>query len=191
MPFIDKKNNKNETTWWGDVEVTVEYCKKTVKRICSEYGGDPSAVFLAGFSRGAIACNFIGLHDDEIAVLWRGFICHSHYDGLRTWGYPEDDRGAAVRRLRRLHKRPQFISNENSVAHTERYLREFSPEGSFTFQTIPYRNQTDTWVLRDIPERRAVRAWMGEVLGEDGRRVAGRHGTGAEQNSAHRDGVGI
>jgi predicted esterase len=39
----------------GDVEAMAEYCKKTVRRICTEYGGDPANVFIAGFSRGAIA----------------------------------------------------------------------------------------------------------------------------------------
>ena len=100
----------------------------------------------------------------EDARRFCGFVCHSHYDGLRTWGYPEDDRDAAIRRLRRLQSRPQFISGENSVARTERYLRECAPGGNFTFQAIPYRNHTDTWVLRDIPERRSVRAWVKEVL---------------------------
>jgi hypothetical protein len=42
-------------------------------------------VFIAGFSRGAIACNFIGLRDDEIASLWCGFVVHSHYEGVRDW----------------------------------------------------------------------------------------------------------
>ena len=57
MPFVDAKTRRNATTWWGDVEATVAYCKATVERICSEHGGDRSALFLAGFSRGAIACN--------------------------------------------------------------------------------------------------------------------------------------
>jgi hypothetical protein len=48
MPFVDKKNQMNAATWWGDVDATVEYCKKTVNRICTEYGGDSSNVFIAG-----------------------------------------------------------------------------------------------------------------------------------------------
>jgi poly(3-hydroxybutyrate) depolymerase len=96
MPFVDKKNGKNAATWWGDVEATVDYCKQTVRRICSDYGGDSSKVFIAGFSRGSIACNYIGLHDDEIASLWQGFICHSHYDGVRRWGYKGSDKASAL-----------------------------------------------------------------------------------------------
>ena len=38
--------------------------QKTVPWVCENFGGDTEKVFLCGFSRG-IACNFIGLHDDE------------------------------------------------------------------------------------------------------------------------------
>jgi hypothetical protein len=142
------------------VEATVEYCKKTVRRICDEYGGDSSAIFLAGFSRGAIACNYIGLHDDEIASLWRGFICHSHYDGVRNWGYAGSDRKAAAVRLKRLGTRPQWISHESSVDETRNYLKRAHPDGNFTFQAMPFADHTDDWVLRDIPQRTAVRKWF-------------------------------
>lgn len=164
MPFVDKENQTNATTWWGDVEATVEYCKKTVDRVCKDYGGDPSNVFIAGFSRGAIACNFIGLHDDEIASLWRGFICHSHYDGVRGWDYTGSDRESAAKRLQRLGNRPQFISQENSIAATKAYLKSAFPTGRFTFQALPFQNHTDTWVLRDIPERKVLREWFSSNL---------------------------
>jgi hypothetical protein len=160
---------KNQPTWWGDVDATVDYCKHTVRRICKEYGGDPENVFIAGFSRGAIACNYIGLHDDEIAALWRGFICHSHYDGVRQWAYAGSDRQAAAERLGRLGNRPQFISHENNVNATRDYLTEACPTGNFTFLPLPFANHTDTWVLRDIPERKTLRDWFGNVLKDDGK----------------------
>lgn len=164
MPFVDPKTQKNATTWWGDVDATVRYCKETVKRTCAEYGGDSSNVFIAGFSRGAIACNYIGLHDDEIASLWRGFICHSHYDGVRVWDYPESDRNAAAIRLKRLGGRPQFISQEKTVDATNAYLKKALPSGDFTYLAMSFADHTDTWVLRDLPERRAVRDWFKKAL---------------------------
>lgn len=164
MPFVDKNNQTNAATWWGDVDATVDYCKQTVRRICEEYGGDSSNVFLAGFSRGSIACNYIGLHDDVIASLWRGFICHSHYDGVREWSYAASDRKSATERLKRLGNRPQFISQEISVEATKAYLNEVYPTGNFTFQPLPFADHTDTWVLRDIPERKALRKWLNTVL---------------------------
>jgi hypothetical protein len=164
LPYVSPDHTHNQLRWWGDVEATVDYCQAVVSTICREYGGDPSALLLAGFSRGAIACNYIGLHDDEIARLWLGFIAHSHYDGVRAWGYCEDDRRSAKRRLERLQGRPQFISHEGSVEETRRLLQESGANGAFTFQPLPYRNHTDAWVLCDIPERQALREWVRDVL---------------------------
>jgi predicted esterase len=110
---------RNQLTWWGDVEATVWYAQKTVGRVCEEYGGDAGAVILAGFSRGAIACNYIGLHDDEIGRLWRAFIPYSHYDGVIAWQYPGSDRASALVRLRRLKGRPVFVCHEESIEATK------------------------------------------------------------------------
>jgi len=134
--------------------------------ICRAYGGDPGAVYLAGFSRGAIACNYIGLRDEQIAALWRGFICHSHYDGVKTWPYSDCDRLAAAARLARLRARSQFISQEGTVEGTRRYLELAAPSGKFTFIPLPYRNHTDAWVLRPIPARQTLREWIkADLLG--------------------------
>ncbi len=164
MPFVNSGEKRNELIWWGDVRATVDYCKKTVPWVCREYGGDPSAVILMGFSRGAIACNYIGLHDDDIASLWRGFVAHSHYDGVKQWGYAEGDRASAIRRLMRLKGRPVFISHEGAVDDVRRHLLESGVAAPFTFQVLPYRNHCDDWVLRDLPERRVLRDWLKRVL---------------------------
>ena len=79
--FVSADHQRNQLTWWGDEKATVEYAKRNVPRICREYGGDAKKVVLCGFSRGAIAVNYIGLYDDEIAKLWCGFMSHDHYDG--------------------------------------------------------------------------------------------------------------
>ena len=163
-PYVSADRRRNQPTWWGDLEATVGYCTGLVAEVCSTYGGDPAAVFIAGFSRGAIACNYIGLHDDAVAALWRGFICHSHYDGVRAWSYAGSDRAAAAVRLARLRGRPQFISQEGSVAETQAYLTNACPAGRFTFVPLPYRNHTDQWSLRDLPERAALRTWLAEQL---------------------------
>jgi hypothetical protein len=164
LPYVGKDLRSETNTWWGDLGATVSYCKEAVRSICREWGGDSNNVFIAGFSRGAIACNVIGLHDDEIAGLWRGFICHSHYDDGRWSG--TDAKGALVR-IRRLGEKPQFISNEVPVVEKEKieqYLKRIYPDGRFTFVTLPYTNHTETWVLRDIKERKMVRGWLSNML---------------------------
>jgi hypothetical protein len=164
LPYISVDGRQNQRQWWGDVGATVEYCLTVVPEICRTFGGDPSAILLAGFSRGAIACNYVGLHDDRIAGLWLAFIAHSHYDGVRSWGYAGSDRASAAQRLRRLKGRAQFISHEGSVQDMRAYLEQANADGRFTFQALPYRNHADTWVLRDIPERAVLREWVRQVL---------------------------
>jgi hypothetical protein len=164
LPYVSSDHMHDQETWWGDVEATVDYCKKAVPRICKQFGGDADAVILAGFSRGAIACNYIGLHDDEIARLWRAFVVHSHYDGVLRWHYADDDPQSAAKRLARLKGRPQFISQEVSIEATRKYLQVHRDAGAFTFQALPYRNHTCGWVLRDIPERQVLRQWLQHVL---------------------------
>jgi hypothetical protein len=36
--------------------------------------------------------------------------------------------------------------------------------GNFTFVPVPFRNHSDAWVLRDVPERRRLRAWLDAAL---------------------------
>jgi hypothetical protein len=164
MPYVNTQTMRNELTWWGNVDATVAYCIDVVRSTCDQFGGDAANVFIAGFSRGAIACNYIGLHNDQIASLWRGYICHSHYDGVRRWGYDRSDRDSARLRLARLKGRPQFISHENSVEETQDYLNEVCPEGPFTFLALEGIGHTDTWVLRDSAERTALRNWFAQTL---------------------------
>ena len=165
VPFVDSERQTNATTWWGDVDATVQYCIETVDWICARYGGDPDRVVLAGFSRGAIACNYIGLRDDRIASLWCGFICHSHYDGVKRWPHPDSDRSSAARRLARLNGRPQFISHEGSVEATRRYLKTVAPQGDFTFVALAGVPHTDKWVLTDHPARRQLVRWFWKTVG--------------------------
>jgi hypothetical protein len=169
LPFVeaDETGRRNAVKWWGDVAETKRYCLATVRDVCARYGGDERAVVFCGFSRGAIAANFIGLHDDEIARVWRAFICHSHYDGVsERWPYAGADRPSALGRLRRLGDRPQWISQEGSTRATQDWLRASGFEGRWTFFDLPFRNHSADWVLRDIPARREVRAWLAAALAE-------------------------
>ena len=167
LPFIEvlEGRKQNAAKWWGKVAESKRYCLATVRDVCARFGGDARAVVFCGFSRGAIAANFFGLHDDEIAGLWRAFICHSHYDGVsERWPYAGADRASALGRLQRLGSRPQFISHEGSTQATEDWLRASGVPGRWTFVAIPFRNHSPDWVLRDLPARREVRAWLAEAL---------------------------
>ena len=160
LPLLGDQPLQHQTKWWGDADRSVDYCNQVIENVCRDFGGDSQRLFLAGFSRGSIACNYIGLRDPELAQRWRGFICHSHYDGVRQWGYPGDSRAAAATRLERLGQRPQWISHESDVEPTRAYLRKACPNGRFTFESLPFDDHTDKWVLEDSASSRRLRAWF-------------------------------
>ena len=172
MPYVDQSHRENEVTWWGDREATVEYLKLNVPRICAQFGGDTHRIFLCGFSRGAIGVSYIGLANDEIAELWRGFISHDHFDGQRQWGYPDDDRASALQRLGRLRGRPVLVCGTGND-----FLRQHRELADFTFLrpridrifSIPegkvIHPHTDRWMHRASPERTLARQWLAKHAG--------------------------
>jgi len=160
LPFVTA-DKQNATKWWGDVEETKRYCLATVTDICATFG-DAKRVVLMGFSRGAIACNYIGLHDDEIAKLWCGMLCHSHYEG--EFKHPAPDQAAWPERLKRLGSRAQFISQEGGTEKTQAGIASTGVQGQFTFATLPFPNHSARWVLCDLPIRKQAREWLQKVV---------------------------
>ncbi len=163
LPFVEVEGTlkHNATKWWGDVSETKRYCIATVRDVCARFGGDAQRVVLMGFSRGAIACNYIGLHDDEIAKLWCGMLCHSHHEA--EFKHPAPDQAAWPERLKRLGARPQFICQERSTAKTEAGLAASGFKGAFTFATLPFPNHSARWTLCDLPLRTQAREWLRNV----------------------------
>jgi len=178
MPYIAEDLSRNEKTWWGNIEATINYCKVNLPRICQRYGGDTNNIFICGFSRGAIAVNYLGLADDEIARFWKGFIAHEHYDGVRTWGYEDDDSVSALSRLKRLNGRPQLIceaSTFNLSGKAREYLDTHSDLGNFSFLTVPVdslfcipaeipMSHTDLWPIKNSPARSLAREWLWDKI---------------------------
>ncbi len=161
LPYVDPQLQSNAITWWGNPEVTLDYAAGAIKETCERFGGDPNRVLLCGFSRGSIACNYLGLRNAEIAKLWRAFVCYSHYDGVRPWPqYPDSDRASARARLERLGNRPQFICHERSLDDTRDYLASTGIRGNFTLAPLPYRNHNDAWTLRPLALRKTLRDWV-------------------------------
>lgn len=173
-PYLNGAGNEVAITWWGDKptydpQPTLKYLREAVKSVCRDYGGDETKVILCGFSRGAIACNYLGLYDDETARLWCGFLSYSHYDGVKPWPFPHSDRASALARLQRLGSRPQFICGENNNAQeTEKYLRPLLPAADLTFMSTGFRNHNDAWTLRPSPARDQTREWLQRVIAKPG-----------------------
>lgn len=176
LPYIETGRQTNAVTWWGDKQATVDYCKINLPRICAEFGGDPENVILCGFSRGAIATSYIGLADDEIASLWKGFLTHDHFDGEKTWGYPDSVRASALKRLARLDGRPVLVCGTQASKTQDAFLKDHLELARFTFIDIPTSHifaipegnvvhpHTDLWMHKESVYRRQVRDWVQNVL---------------------------
>ncbi|TWU54690.1 Glycosyl hydrolases family 43 [Rubripirellula tenax] len=182
LPYVNEAGDGNQVTWWGDEEATVEYAKRNVPRIIRQFNADPNAVFLCGFSRGAIGVNYLGLRDDEIASLWTAFIAHDHFDGVKewstAWGSPlEQYRSESTKRLARVRNRPYWVSQNGSSHATEQFVRSTVADATpFTFGYVdteeilgPFPNElaksshTDRWAFKPSEYRNKIRAWMNTV----------------------------
>lgn len=172
MPCVDEGRQQNAVTWWGDLQATLDYCKTNVPRVCQQYGGDADNVILCGFSRGAIAANYLGLADDEIAKLWKGFVTHDHYDGV----YRVSDPASALERLQRLNGRPQLICSALGTDKTRRYLEKQIRLDNIQFLDVPVEDMftipdgqivhphTDRWMHIDSSYRQRARAWLNTLV---------------------------
>ena len=184
LPYVAKDHQKNERTWWGDIDATVGYAKTNIPRICAEFGGDPKKVVLCGFSRGAIGVSFLGLHDDEIAKLWCGLWAHDHFDGVKAWTAPWGAplaryREEAAVRLRRLQGRPVLISQAYPGNQTRDFVEPLAAKnvdyltidmgalyGKFPNDAVKHPHN-DRWPLRDGDATTIARGWFERVTAAD------------------------
>jgi hypothetical protein len=181
LPFLNGDGSAIARRWWGDAPAhdpaaTLRFWRAALADVHRRFAGAPEAVVLAGFSRGSIACNALGLHDDDTAALWAAFLACSHYDGVRPWGISGTDREAAERRLRRLGDRPQFICGEGEQTEATRaYLASTSvSQEQLTIVSTGFRNHSDQWTLRPCEVRSKARDWLTSL---DKKRVGPPHGS--------------
>lgn len=171
LPYLNNAGTDLAMTWWGnapdyDPLPTLKYCHAALEDAFSSFGGDRDRVVLCGFSRGAIACNYLGLYNDEVSKYWRAFVPCSHYDGVRKWPFPGSDAESAAARLARLGDRPQYIIGErNQTEETRSYLL---PTGQkhLVFASTGFRNHSDQWILRPSPAREHLRAWLRGIVND-------------------------
>lgn len=157
MPFVDRGRSAIAENGWGDPDDTADYCVDVVEDVCARFGGDRDRLVLTGFSRGAIACGYIGLRNESIAALWRGFHVCQHYDG-DGWGAA--DMAGAVERARRFRGR--------SVFHTDNPEERVRPVTEALgvpsiFVASGLGGHATAMFLDDRPSTVSLRRWYAEL----------------------------
>jgi hypothetical protein len=113
LPFIDPAAGKIAEHGWGDPDATADHAIRMMEEVCANFGGDRANLVLTGFSRGALACGYIGLRNDRIAALWKGFHACQHYDGD---GWNGATLEGALERAKRFRGRAVFQTDNSPVA---------------------------------------------------------------------------
>ncbi|RFC44678.1 MAG: hypothetical protein DVB28_000942 [Verrucomicrobia bacterium] len=158
MPFLDRVSGKLAENGWGNAADTADYVIRMVAEVCAKFGGDRDNVVLTGFSRGAIACGYIGLRDSSIAGLWKGFHACQHYDGD---GWNGETLEGAIERASRFQGAGVFQTD--------------NPEDKFRPVTDVMKTQV-TWAhsglgfhstamfLDDRPSTQQLRQWFWKIV---------------------------
>jgi len=157
MPFVDKQSDNIIEDGFGNPDYTAQITLETVKEIVEKYGGDKNNLFIAGFSRGAIACGYIGLRNQKIASLWKGIIACQHYDGD---GWHGANLEGAKKRIK-FFKGSYFLVDNNDVQ-----LRNMLEESGVkaTFVNSGLRAHATAMFLDNRPSTLAVRKWFHKLI---------------------------
>lgn len=158
LPFVDQKAGAIVEGGWGNADDTAEYAVKMVDEICARFGGDRANIVLTGFSRGAIACGYIGLRNDRIAALWKGFHASQHYDG-DGWGNATME--GAIERARRFRGK--------SVFQTDNSKEKFQPVTDAMKTEVIWANSglgahATAMFLDDRPSTQQLRQWFWSLV---------------------------
>lgn len=128
VPFVDYNKNEIAVNGWGNPNDTADYTVKVVNEIVEKFGGDKNNLVLTGFSRGAIACGYIGLRNDTIAQLWKGIHACQHYDG-DGWGGAKMDE--AIERLKKFEGISFFQTDNSKEEEPKNMLEKAAIETTF------------------------------------------------------------
>jgi hypothetical protein len=159
LPFIDRATGSIAENGWGNPDDTADYAVSVVEHICESFGGDRGNIVLTGFSRGAIACGFIGLRNDRIAGLWKAFHLCQHFDG-DGWGGATME--GAIERAGRFRG--------VSVFHTDNSEEKVRPVTAAmnvptTFVQSGLGAHSTAMFLDDRESTKALRRWFIAVTG--------------------------
>lgn len=160
LPFVEQTGERIAENGWGNVDDTAEYALRVVAEVCDQFGGDRGNMVLTGFSRGAIACGYIGLRNDRIAALWKGFHACQHYDGD---GWNGASLAGALERGARFRGR--------SVFQTDNPREKFQPVMDVMNTQVIWADSglgfhSTAMFLDDRPSTQQLRTWFFNLISD-------------------------
>ncbi len=158
LPFVDRTAGSIAEDGWGHPDDTAAYAVEMVEEVCARFGGDLRNVVLTGFSRGALACGFIGLRNERIATLWKGFHACQHSDGDGWRGATLE---SAIERAKRFQGQAVF-QTDNAEA-TFRPVME-AMKTRVTFAKSGLGAHATAMFLDDRPSTRQLREWFWQLV---------------------------
>jgi hypothetical protein len=161
LPFVDRSADDDvvEDGFGANAgDDTVDYALAALEDICQNWGGDTNNLYLSGFSRGAIACGYIGLRNDTIAALWKGFVACQHYDGS---AWKQSNMAGAISRAPRFQGEAIFqVDNSGQAANYEQLMDYTDPSVEWTWMTSGLGFHSTAMFLDDRPSTMQVRQWF-------------------------------
>jgi hypothetical protein len=158
LPFVDRARPGPVEDGWGNPEETAAHAVRMVEEICTRFGGDRHNILATGFSRGALACGFIGLRDDRIAALWKGIHACQHSDGDGWRGATLD---GALERAKRFRG--------GAVFQTDNSPKAFGPVMEAMGAPVTYASSglgahATAMFLDDRPSTVLLRSWFRKLV---------------------------
>jgi len=162
LPFVDRENGEIAEAGFGsnEGEDTTNYAIDVINDLCANWGGDRNNLFLCGFSRGAIACGYVGLRNDKIAKLWKGFVACQHYDGSR---WRQSKMEEAVERAPRFRGRAIF-QVDNSQEEYQPVVDATEPSVKWTWVKSGLHFHSTAMFLDDRPSTKQLRQWFHDLV---------------------------
>jgi hypothetical protein len=159
LPFVNRSIGEIVENGFGNADDTVNYAIDVINDICTNFGGDTNNLVLSGFSRGAIACGYIGLRNDRIAALWKGFSACQHYDGV-AWA--QSNMAGAVERAPRFIGRAIFQTDNSQTAY-QPVVDATNPSVVWTWATSGLGFHSTAMFLDNRPSTLQVRQWFRDL----------------------------
>ncbi len=161
LPYI--KNQANLDYGWGELDTNLDYWQTNIPRTLAAVGGDPGAVIVGGFSRGAIGASYVGLANDTLADAWLGFLLHSHADVVSNLT-PDGGAGSATR-MGRIAGRASLLSwggdGDGGMANSVKGAALLTSFGyPVSTLEVPNVGHTDAWSIDDEASRIAAQTWL-------------------------------